>query len=173
MNDDGTQIAKAVEALAEYGCCKEQSFPFIAENLNWLPPAECCKRSEKLSNQVGYAIQWKVEWDESMPHRTIYICVLSQTLSIVLQCRNKWWTCAHALIAVGYSDRSKFVGRKLGKDDCLSILDGKVCFWERWRLLLYSIWLHEWFKSLWKVTFHQNNHRWSSSCIWLSRKVFR
>lgn len=47
IKDEGSSIPNAIEALREFGCCKETMFPFRYRNVNKKPPQQCYTEAEK------------------------------------------------------------------------------------------------------------------------------
>ncbi|UJR17166.1 hypothetical protein I4U23_004062 [Adineta vaga] len=41
MDDNGTGIRSGIDALAEFGCCKEKTYPYVLANIDKKPPHYC------------------------------------------------------------------------------------------------------------------------------------
>ena len=122
MKDEGTLIPHAVEALAEFGCCKEQLFPFDGTNVNRKPPMECYDEAKPYRIKEG--TQLRGELDEMKAclaegYPFVFGILMFQSfheaatnggrvpmpnLDTALEKDVLGW---HAMVAAGYSDRSQ------------------------------------------------------------------
>jgi C1A family cysteine protease len=122
MKDDGTYIHDAIEALAEFGCCKEQLFPFVLSNLNREPPAECYAEAKNYRIKAGMQLtgdlnEMKACLAEGYPFifsLALYESFLSAETNgghvpvpVIDDELQDTLIGSHAMLAAGYSDRSK------------------------------------------------------------------
>ncbi|CAF1521751.1 unnamed protein product [Rotaria magnacalcarata] len=56
MSDEGCSIAKGIEALKEYGCCKEEIFPYEVKSMNRKPPEYCYKVAKTYHIECGLKV---------------------------------------------------------------------------------------------------------------------
>ena len=122
MKDEGTQIPNAIEALAEFGCCKEQLFPFDTANVNHKPPEKCYEEAKNYRIKEG--MQLRGDLDEMKAclaegYPFVFGLILFNSfleaetnggrvpMPIVDDTMEKEFVGAHAMVAAGYSDRSK------------------------------------------------------------------
>ncbi|CAF3410998.1 unnamed protein product [Rotaria socialis] len=56
MSDEGCSITAAIEALKEYGCCKEEIFPYEVKNVNRKPPEYCYKVAKAYHIECGLRV---------------------------------------------------------------------------------------------------------------------
>lgn len=122
MKDDGAFITGAIEGLKEFGCCKEQSFPYKKSNVNKKPLRNCYEEAK--AYRVTEGTQVKADLDEmkaclAQGHPFVFGLMLFESFSDAetndgrvpmpdneyeAQREVHGW---HALLAVGYSDRSQ------------------------------------------------------------------
>ena len=60
MLDSGTEIPHAIKALGEFGCCKEDSFPFDGRNVNKMPPSSCYEEAKRFRIKEGMQLNGKL-----------------------------------------------------------------------------------------------------------------
>ena len=122
ISDGGTVIRSAIAALAEYGCCQEQLYPYNPAYVNRQPPTHCY--AEAKNYRISQAMNVQVDLNdmkgclaEGFPFafglqtfnsfgtagsnggRVPMPQPLYET-----QAANRGW---HAMLAVGYSDGSQ------------------------------------------------------------------
>lgn len=121
MVDKGAFIAKAIESLAEYGCCKEKSFPYDAANKNRKPPTHCYDEAGNYRTQTSMRVdvdlnEMKACLAEGYPFAFgINLCKSSYEAKtnggrIPTPTEAEFRTQqigGHAMLAVGYSDTSE------------------------------------------------------------------
>lgn len=60
MDDTGTSIASGIEGLRQYGCCREETFPYNPLNINKEPSSHCYKEA------ADYCIKHAMELDVNL-----------------------------------------------------------------------------------------------------------
>jgi C1A family cysteine protease len=122
MQDNGTHIKNAVAALAEFGCCKENLYPYKAPNVNQKPPPHCYSVAKNYRitgamqvdvnlNEMkrclaeGYPFAFGIQTFPSFLQAGKYNgSVPMPQPHLESQNQQHGW---HAMLAVGYSDRSQ------------------------------------------------------------------
>ncbi|CAF1500141.1 unnamed protein product [Adineta ricciae] len=62
MEDNGTRITSAIEALKKWGCCKEDTYPYNEKNKNTKPSQHCYDEGENY--RIKKFMQIKVDLNE-------------------------------------------------------------------------------------------------------------
>ena len=121
MKDGGTRIPNAIEALAEFGCCKEELFPFDITNVNHKPPEKCYEDAKNYRIKEGMQLRGDLdEMKACLAQGYPFVFGLALFNSFIEAETNggrvpmpvrddnmgKEFIGDHAMLAAGYSDRS-------------------------------------------------------------------
>ena len=133
VQDTGTSVSHAIDALRQYGCCKENVFPFEKQHINQRPPEHCYHEAKnyritealQLSTDIdemkdclaeGFPFVFGLETFQSF-HQALHNggCVPMPDVAQEPQNMQHGW---HAMLAVGYSDTSQcfFVRNSWGEN---------------------------------------------------------
>ena len=120
MQDRGSYISSGIKALALYGCCKEDIFPYRTDLINRRPPKECYDQAknyriaQSMSVEVtldemkaclaeGYPFAFGLELCQSFMDAGSNYGRVQTPSPYEQQAAQHGW---HAMLAVGYSDPS-------------------------------------------------------------------
>ncbi|CAF0828293.1 unnamed protein product [Didymodactylos carnosus] len=138
MLDAGTKIPNAIEALAEFGCCKEELFQFNAANVNQKPPPLCYAEAKNYRIKQGMQLRGELNelkacLAEGYPfvfafliHESFHEAATNGGRVPMPNSDNESEDEAqglHAMVAAGYSDRSeRFIVLNSYGEDWVSVL---------------------------------------------------
>lgn len=146
MADEGTHITSAIVALKEVGCCKEDTHPYGETYVNQQPRPHCY--TEAKNHCITEAMQLKTDLDEmkaclAQGYPFAFGLELFESFSQAetnggkvpmpdlgneSQRKHHGW---HAMLAVGYSDRSQcFIVRNSWGDKWVSAVHKRMTFLE-------------------------------------------